>query len=79
MGLYSGGLIIGRMFASEILGLFGGGGGGGLNYYQNFTVYCVVSLEMKLYSILSLSTQVYKWLPVTSKQNQIVRSEPMID
>ena len=36
MGLYSGGLIIGRIFASEIWGayfregLFGGGGGGGL-------------------------------------------------
>ena len=36
MGLYSGGLIIGRIFASEIWGayfregLFSGGGGGGL-------------------------------------------------
>ena len=30
MGLYSGGLIIGRMFASEILGAYLGGGGGGL-------------------------------------------------
>ena len=47
MGLYSGGLITGRIFASEII--FRGGGGlflGGLNfflgggeaYYQNFTV-----------------------------------------
>ena len=29
MGLYSGGLIIGRIFASEIWGLFFWGGGGG--------------------------------------------------
>ena len=43
MGLYSGGLIIGKVFASEIWG--GGGGGlfsGGLifggAYYRNFTV-----------------------------------------
>ena len=43
MGLYSGGLIIGRIFASEIWGayflkgLFGGGGGGGLllEFYFN--------------------------------------------
>ena len=46
MGLYSGGLIIGRIFVSEIWGayfreglffFFGGGGGGGA-YYRNFTV-----------------------------------------
>ena len=47
MGLHSGGLIIGRIFVSEICG--GGGGGvgrlftGGLSfggaYYQNFTVF----------------------------------------
>ena len=44
MGLYSGGLIIGRIFASEIWGayfrdrlLFLWGGGGGA-YYRNFTV-----------------------------------------
>ena len=42
MGLCSGGLIIGRIFASEILGayfyegFFLGGGGG--RYYRNFTV-----------------------------------------
>ena len=41
MGLYSGGLIIGRIFACEIWGayfrkgLFWGGGA----YYQNFTVF----------------------------------------
>ena len=46
MGLYSGGLINGRIFASEIWGavayfregfFFWGGGGGA--YYQNFTVF----------------------------------------
>ena len=42
MGLYSGGLIIGRIFASEIWGayfredLFWAGGGGA--YYRNFTI-----------------------------------------
>ena len=46
MGLYLGGLIIGRIFASVISGayfprglFFGGGGGGGGAYYRNFTVY----------------------------------------
>ena len=45
MGLYLGGLIIGRIFASEIWGayfwegLFCGGGGGGGAYYWNFTVF----------------------------------------
>ena len=49
MGSYSGGLIIGRIFSSEIWGgliisifLFfwgGGGGGGGGAYYRNFTVF----------------------------------------
>ena len=46
MGLYSGGLIIGRIFASEIWGAYfredlfwaGGGGGGGGGYYRNFTI-----------------------------------------
>ena len=45
MGLYSGGLIIGGIFASEIWGpylreglfFFLGGGGGGGAYYRNFT------------------------------------------
>ena len=44
MGLYSGGLIIGRIFAPEILGpisggpifFLGGGGGGAYMYHQNF-------------------------------------------
>ena len=48
MCLYSGGLIIGRIFASEIWGgglIFGrayfflGGGGGGGAYNRNFTIY----------------------------------------
>ena len=44
MGIYSGGLIIGRIFASEIReglflgGLFMAGGGGGGAHYRNFTV-----------------------------------------
>ena len=44
MGLYSGGLIIGRIFGLRFGGLifgsffFGGRGGGG-GYYQSFTVY----------------------------------------
>ena len=44
MGLYLGGLIIGRIFACENWGayfqegLFVGGGGGA--YYRNFTVFC---------------------------------------
>ena len=41
MGLYSGGLIIGRIFASEIWGgayLLGGVFFGGGAYYRNFTV-----------------------------------------
>ena len=50
MGLYSGGLIIGRIFTSEISGAYfreglslGGGGGGGGGYYRNFTVIIMVS------------------------------------
>ena len=50
MGLYSGRLIIGRIFASEFWGAYfwevlflffwgGGGGQGGGGYYQNFKVY----------------------------------------
>ena len=54
MGLYTGGLIIGRIFASEIWGpyfreglyiylyiylFFSAGGGEGGAYYRNFTVY----------------------------------------
>ena len=45
MGLYSGGLIIGRIFASDIWGgmwgLFSGGHiffEGGVAYYRNFTI-----------------------------------------
>ena len=55
MGLYSGGLIIGRIFASEIWGasfredLFwaGGGGGGGLlsEFYDTSTATCVSLTE----------------------------------
>ena len=57
MGLYSGGLIIGRIFASEIVGggaLFSGGliylfvffflGGGA--YYRSFTVLCCISFAV---------------------------------
>ena len=51
MGLYSGGLIIGRIFASEIWGayfregfFFGGGGGMGA-YYRNFKVSIFVTRE----------------------------------
>ena len=40
MGLYSGGLMIGRVFASEIWGLiFGRAYFGGGAYYWNFMVY----------------------------------------
>ena len=45
MGLYSGGLIIGRIFASENWGayfregLFLGGRGAGGSYYRNLTVF----------------------------------------
>ena len=42
MGLYSGVLIIGRIFACEICGgLFSGGLIFGWAYYQNFTVFWV--------------------------------------
>ena len=37
MGLYSGGRIIGRIFASEIWGAYFREGGGGGAYYRNFT------------------------------------------
>ena len=50
MSLYSGGLIIGRIFASEIWeanyfrkGFFVGGGGGGGGYYWNFTVFYILN------------------------------------
>ena len=58
MGLYSGGLIIGRIFESAIWGggayfreaLFFFGGGGG-SYYRNFTVVrlCLGRLHEKCY------------------------------
>ena len=48
MGLYSGGLIIGRIFASEIWGAYFSGGliffGGGA-YYGNFMVIYVSACE----------------------------------
>ena len=53
MGLYSGGLIIGRIFASEILGrrlIFGraylGVGGGGRAYYSKVTVFHLPRLAL---------------------------------
>ena len=44
MGLYTGGLIVGRIFASEIWGAYFWEGlffflGGGGAYYRNFTIY----------------------------------------
>ena len=39
MGLYSGGLIIGRIFASDLGGLVWGGRIFGEDYCRNFTVY----------------------------------------
>ena len=36
-----------------------------LEVYGSSLAHCIVSLDKELYSILSLFTQVYQWIPVT--------------
>ena len=36
-----------------------------LEVYGSSLAHCIVSLDKELYSILSLFTQVYQWVPVT--------------
>ena len=59
MGLYSGGLIIGTIFASEICG--GGGGGGGLIFRTAYFWRGLLSEFNGMSAIFSTTLKTQKW------------------
>ena len=70
MGLYSGGLIIARTFASEIWGDYFFWGGGVGAYYRNFTVsllstinFCARSLDTTHHVVQNLTTGIRRYTP----------------